>query len=679
MSSDSLFIPDNPDQDLGLNLLSQMIGSGNLLEGTGPIRHVIHQMLAIYSSAMLVIAGFVVIYYLILTTVDAAQTGKAFRRINPLWGPLRLVIAIGLLVPLPMAGTAGFNSGQHIVIKAAEWGSGLASRMWMLAVGDIATIKPMVAIPKPAPAISLVRALVLKDACVAITTLLAQQASAQHQQAVRDARNNELPAPAAPAITLYPVEEMANITNADESVTTPYGWADRPFFCGGVTVFPPNPNKDSLVFGAIRQAHEDAMVQLSQYSKLFASDYLSVFSGQPAQSEEDNRPRRNPSLMAERYEATIAGALNKEFLEKLDAQIELARRQTGQMGWVGAPSYLDNILRLNLRLLALSASLPQVDPPELLLNPPLAPATSTATPSPEYRIYQFLTRISESWGATPSVPAMSGAGLSGLSALLSHAVTVSRQVPGIGSTGHQLRAARDLLRTNDYDWASFGRSNPLVSLSELGAYLTGKSAELLAGAGILNNVGPVTGPTVTMITVLGVLAFLTSVALLMLLPLIPLVRFFLGMAIWLVQVFEALIAIPLVALAHLKADEDGLAGQSVTMCYIMVLQVILRPVLMIFGLLGSLVILLLMLSALNRLFATIIPAILDSGQMASLWFVLMTAVYAILVLGLANASFKLIDWLPERTLSWMAGFLNRGPGYRAPDEASAVTQPPAAR
>lgn len=667
MSSDSLFIPDNPDSDLGLSLLNQLtVGASKLADGSAPLREVIHKMLAVYSSAVLVIAGFIVLYYVILSVVDAAQTGKAFRRINPLWGPLRLVIAIGLLVPLPMDGAAGFSSGQFIVVKIAGWGSGLASKMWTLATEDIATIRPMIAVPKPPMALGLVRALVLRDACIDYTNQLAAQAVEARQKVEREARLNNIEPPPALQGGLQPVATQPETVNADGSHTTAYGWTERPYFCGAVTLFPASTDVELPLFGLIKQAHMDALAQLEQRTRMVADDYITLSTGQRPASDSQPGVSRNPASLAERYQASMAVVMNqRSFNDKLEGQLENTRLQMTRLGWVGAPSYLDTVLRLNLRLLSLSASLPQVDPPELLLNPPIRPVDGATIAMPEYKVYLLLSAISQSWSGSAQMPPLSAAGLSGLSTVLSHSVMVSREVVGPGSTGHQLRAARDLLRTNDYNWSNFGKGNPLVTLAELGTYLTGKSVELLAGAGVLNNVGSVTGPTVSMITVLGVIAFFTSIALLLLLPLIPLIRFFIGMAVWLVQVFEALIAIPLVALAHLRVDEDGLAGQSAVLCYVLILQVALRPVLMVLGLLGGLVVLLLMLSALNLLFAGVIPSILDSGQIASLWFVLMSAVYAVLVLGLANASFKLIDWLPQRTLTWLQGIMTPAPRYAA--------------
>lgn len=672
MSEESLFAPAAPSDDLGLTLLSQLTAAANAQAtgGAEPLKAVVQQMLGIYSSAVLVIAGFVVLYQVILTIVDAAQTGKIFRKMNPLWGPLRILIAIGLLVPI----SAGMNSGQMIVIQVAEWGNGLASQLWSLAMTDINVVRPMIANPSPPPSLALVRALVLRDSCIHYTTLLAQQAEAAQKAAEVKAAGAGTSAAIGPQLPppLQSVVSFPPTTNTDGSQTTSYGWTQRPYFCGALSSFPPDDMKDQPVFLTLKLAHRDALALLETHTDAYSGGFIDI-------NNEDNVLRNNsPQLMAAQYEDTLQQSMDRRFRAALDAQIENTRLRLATQGWVGAPSYLDTILRLNVRLLSVMASLPQVDPPEVMMNPPPAPYAAGDKGTPEFQVYQFLQKVDSSWGEAPLIPSLSAAGLGGITAMLSRAVTVSREVPGSGSTGHQLRSVRDILRTNDFDWAGFGKGAPLISLAQIGAYLTGKSVELLAGAGILNNVGPVTGPTVWLLSLLGAIAFLASTGILLLLPLIPLVRFLVGIAAWMLQIFEALIAIPLVAIAHLRSDEDGLAGQSAVLCYLMILQVALRPGLMVFGLLGGLMIFLLMLGVTNQLIALTMPAILDSGQIASLWFVLMTATYALLVLGLANASFKLIAWLPDRTLTWLSGIVQPGsPKVLVPDVTSAGVPPSA--
>lgn len=493
----SLFVPDNPQQDTGLDLLGRLT-AGSFLEGDAlaPLRAILHNMLAVYSTAVLVIASFVALYLVLLTIVDAAQTGKLFRKVNPVWGPLRLIMVIGLLVPL-----GGLNSGQYIVTALAQWGSGLASKTWALATTDIEAIKPLLATPQPPPALALVRALVLRDVCVQYTSRLAAELAAAAERQRKEAEQSGGPSqpPSAPALQTVQAQEVRQ--NADGSSTIPWGWAERPYYCGAVTHYPADEERDPPAMRILKEGHEEALALLEDRTENYARDYLALLAG------EETGAGQQPRRMAEKYEEVLALATGQSFAAAIEAEAETARQKAAAGGWLAAPAYLDTILQLNVRTFSTMASLPQVDPPEILLNPPSYSSGSNNPAAAEYRLYQVLRRINDSWGEAPLVPPLSAAGLGGLSATLSHATALARSVSGPGSTGHKLRSARDLIRTNDFDWDKFGKASPIVGLASLGTYLTGKSVELLAGAGVLNDVGPVTGPSVTLLTTLGLLAF----------------------------------------------------------------------------------------------------------------------------------------------------------------------------
>ena len=85
--------------------------------------------LAFYSYVILIIAAVVLFYHLTAMIVETAHHGVIMgRRANQVWAPIRLVVAVGLLVPI----AAGLNSGQFIVIQIAQWGSAVASNAWAI-------------------------------------------------------------------------------------------------------------------------------------------------------------------------------------------------------------------------------------------------------------------------------------------------------------------------------------------------------------------------------------------------------------------------------------------------------------------------------------------------------------------------------------------------------------------
>ena len=88
-----------------------------------------HQLFSIYSLGLLVIAVFILGYFIATILAETAQTGTPFgKRFNKTWAPLRMVIAFGLLMPL----TVGLNSSQYIVLYAAKYGSAFASNGWRM-------------------------------------------------------------------------------------------------------------------------------------------------------------------------------------------------------------------------------------------------------------------------------------------------------------------------------------------------------------------------------------------------------------------------------------------------------------------------------------------------------------------------------------------------------------------
>ncbi len=92
-----------------------------------PYHDGLHQLFAIYSTALLVIAVMITSYFVATILGETAQSGTPFgRRFNKTWAPLRIVIAFGLLVPL----TIGLNSSQYIVLFSAKYGSAFASNGW---------------------------------------------------------------------------------------------------------------------------------------------------------------------------------------------------------------------------------------------------------------------------------------------------------------------------------------------------------------------------------------------------------------------------------------------------------------------------------------------------------------------------------------------------------------------
>lgn len=173
----SIFVTPNPDIDIAYMLLDQVFGVGDgvnnffnscvssavLCPGETvnpafpwPFHLSMHNLFRFYSIGILLIGTIIFSYYIVVVIVETATTGSPFgQRFKNLWVPVRLVVAVGLLLPLGL----GYNSGQYITFGAAKFGSSMATNGWIRFNQAVAGAMPgggvageaqnLIAMPKP--------------------------------------------------------------------------------------------------------------------------------------------------------------------------------------------------------------------------------------------------------------------------------------------------------------------------------------------------------------------------------------------------------------------------------------------------------------------------------------------------------------------------------------------------
>jgi len=162
-------------------------------------------------------------------------------------------------------------------------------------------------------------------------------------------------------------------------------------------------------------------------------------------------------------------------------------------------------------------------------------------------------------------------------------------------------------------------------------------------------------------------------------PFMPFVYFFFALGGWVKGIFEAMVGVPLWIVAHLSLDGDGLMGDDAEGGYFMVFEIFIRPILIVFGLIASIVIFASLVKVLNEIFYLVIANMsghdpIDSttcfkspdaasdtsggktgtdfmrGTIDEFFY---TIVYAIVVYMIGLSCFKLIDLIPNNILRWM--------------------------
>jgi conjugal transfer/type IV secretion protein DotA/TraY len=156
------------------------------------------------------------------------------------------------------------------------------------------------------------------------------------------------------------------------------------------------------------------------------------------------------------------------------------------------------------------------------------------------------------------------------------------------------------------------------------------------------------------------------------LPIMPFLYFLFAVSGWLKSIFEAMVAMPLWALGHLRIDGEGMMGPGAMNGYFLLLEIFLRPMLILVGMVTSLATFSALVGVLNLIFDQVVSNVggfdnkldaeirggapgvsqLDS-VVSSVDEFFFTAMYVIICYMMALSSFKLVDTIPNKILRWM--------------------------
>lgn len=155
----SLFNTANPQYDVAFMLLDRVFGVPGLFNSCvaqqaislcntanpgpnpnfvfpTPFQSAYHEMLRFYSMGILVIATLIFLYFVVVVVAESAATGTPFgHRFQNVWVPIRLMMAVSMLVPI----NHGLNTAQYVLLAAAKYGSGFATNGWIRYNNAIAT------------------------------------------------------------------------------------------------------------------------------------------------------------------------------------------------------------------------------------------------------------------------------------------------------------------------------------------------------------------------------------------------------------------------------------------------------------------------------------------------------------------------------------------------------------
>ena len=718
----------NPEEDIALRLLDGVFGVPDIFgsnQATETDFHTaLHQLFQFYSIGLLVIAFLILAYYIFVVLAETAQTGTPFgKRYNHAWAPIRLVVGIGLLIPV----SYGLNSGQWIGLYAAKFGSGFATSGWIKFNETLRNPQidgeNAVATPNVPELKEIVAFMMVVHACVEAYKILDRDGNQKDIQPYIIPPSFAADTDATPMPDFFTGEDGAIKAAGGGDVRIRFGEKNSRYrqdydaevypFCGEIVVTNNQTVEEATDYYST-YVDPISVIEIQYYyliQMLWKGEVVGFDFNIEGREESDFNKNAFAEMKTAAQEMMIirlekedeagpAGFTDPESQLKADAEelakgyiesgltraVEIAAGEFtadttySQYGWGGAGIWYNNIADKNGRIVDAIAGKPQVnlypDAMEYVCEERQQQDASTNT-------YDcFNPRLSENRDIE-FINIVEKALVDALNDVFEFWYENREEISGNAfiDTINAIFGTEGL-----FDMCKNVDIHPIAQISALGKGLVQAAIRNLGFAigGGVGALAPYIGPTLSAAS--GFFSAIASIGILIgfilyyLVPFMPFLYFFFAVGGWVKGIFEAMVGIPLWALAHLRIDGQGLPGDGALNGYFLIFEIFIRPILIVFGMLASILIFAAMVKVLNEVFYLAVSNLsgfgsgvgntcgvnaspTDAGTTAPAGSIdylrgpvdefFFTIVYAILVYMIGMSSFKLIDMIPNQILRWM--------------------------
>lgn len=692
----------------------------------------IHSMYILYSVAIMVVALIVGSYFIGVVLIETAETGTPFgKRYNNAWVPLRIVLAFGLLVPVGY----GYNGAQYFGLYAAKWGSAFATNGWLYFNNIVGTSKdynylgaPEERVARPQiPEFSHIPSYVaLVRACH-----FAYQEISRNNQTPRVVEGFILPAAnsASGPLPLAGTSFLDARRISGDIIHIRFG--EREPAQAGQNKDSIRPTCGDIVFDVMHSNEEGLITLMEGYYNLIKSSVMpnataaggcgntgavATASETLSQMGQYLMAIHGPDIQVEGYdENALQNALDTDIYpdiknsilnDAIEAHVETCRDQAitelqlsdewdvgdlMQYGWGGAGIGMNRYALINGGLATAMQGIPRMslypDVMERVKKQRLAGDDNTP---PADRFNPELEQGGEMEFQASYEKKMA----IGFNTIFRYFEDTNyRSDPEQSytrlSTNAFVDAVNAILGTKGLlDICDNADIHPMAQLTALGKTMVeasirnmGYSLASSALGGIASMASPHLGAAAKsasqFFSIASSIGLSMGFMLFYLLPFMPFLYFFFAVGGWVKGVFEAMLGLPLWALAHLRIDGDGLPGSGGTYGYFLVLEIFLRPFIIVMGFLASITFFSAMVKVLNDIFHLVVTNVtssdpersekgcsapdstgldmtgLDDFARGTVDEIFFTVLYVILVYMIGMSSFKLIDSIPNNILRWM--------------------------
>lgn len=662
----SLF--DIAEEDVSLYYLGAVFGSQMISTGTD--MHLMSYLFEVFNTVCLSVGLIIIIYTVIIGVLETAGKGKVLgEKWSATWLPVRMVLGMSLLAPV--AGS-GYCMAQYLVMWMVLQGVGAADTLWSKALdyfmeggavysniqGQSNTYMNTNTLDST---YSIERYVLVNAACIgAHNTSEYEKVYGRYQ--------------------IYSSDDHKSVNFGD-----PKAWENGTGGqeCGAILMpiilpDPDNPENDELILETYNNAFYNMARSLKDAGEYFASE-----DGADYEQWVDQRsPLRGYAATFIEY---LKGAHDILYPEQtfIENPMREALKDLKKYGWLLAGNYYMTLASFNDAFKGI-----RIIVPDTLVEDPGTDASD--------RYKEAITNAQEFWKLDVDDPR--------------HTFTFDAwgeekyKVPGYqeeisirnyGLTKEKMQEIDDSLKqlgsVEGTRWGTLDVMDPLYYLDRVGGFDNEFSQDPILSAAqfgkeltevavymifaymglmLLGTIAyaigwvpcapgnAITLPLILVIftapIVFGVAAFiyLQGALLGVLLPLIPSAVFFIGAVGWFFGVFESMVAAPLVAIGIIFPETNQDIWGKAEPAYMMILNLFLRPSLMIIGFVLAMIFTWIAVEILNAAFYLFIK---DAAQIENMLFgaLVITLVYAAALVTIVAKAFSLINEMPNKTLSWI--------------------------
>lgn len=690
-------------QDLRGNPIENQDGEW-ILQSLGfpfPIHEGLHALFNVFSLGLLVVAVFITIYFITTIVMETATTGTAFgKRFNRVWAPIRIVVAFGLLIPI----NNGLNTAQYLVLYSAKFGSALATNGWNIFYSEISNSgglangnkASLISTPGTPEVGELLKFMFTVGTCKQLYDKVYPNPQRPEIEMYLVGDSIGALAPARAVGNYMDYNEMIDFINGDHQAIIRFGIEGEAYskergkvgpVCGELIMPVTDPRhfsgtdpleKPEFGTATMQKYYWDLLQELWLEFGVLNSTETGHYAYCKTQNKAEECPRKPYPPPTPEYRTGRRDMYEQDLKDAVDnaatAQERSERWKIGQpvmdKGWGTSGLWYNRIAEINGALTTAVYAIPMPSKyPQVMEN------------VKELKRQQDEDIAAGEWYNPVKSSGQAVTGLQASDKPKADSMWKAYnfwQEDGAADTTHTSATGNILFDAVNHLFGTSGlydirgknaNVHPLAQMVGMGRSLTEAAmrnfgyatGSALLGAAIPPAAG-LASVAIDLLLTISTITITVGFVLYYIIPFLPFIYFFFALAGWVKGIFEAMVGMPLWALAHIRIDGEGLPGKAAANGYYLLLEIFLRPILIVFGLVASIQIYSALVQLLNQSWDIVVinttggnsddPNVIEyiRNPIDQFFF---TAIYAVIAYLLGTSSFKMIDQIPKQILRWM--------------------------